>query len=287
MFEIPGDRLPPGFMETIEDPPERPAPAVPAATIVLIRDVSDTGAGVEGGGGVEVLLMRRHGRSGFVPGAWVFPGGRVDPADSAPPLYQRITGLPSEPVPESAFWTAALREVFEETGVLLARDADGGWAPDTASDSSMEAHRSGLMADEVTLMDVLEERGLTLDAEVMVHVAHWVTPVVESRRYDTHFFAAALPSDRIATPDPREMTEAAWLTPHDALERFERGEMPMVFPTVRTLQALGEYRSTRDVIDTFRQRHIPRVLPRLVRTETGVAIVTDEEAENQDLRSEI
>lgn len=272
MFEIPSDRLPPGFMETVGDPPSQPAPAAPAATIVLIRDPAAGRAEA----GVEVLLMRRHRRSGFVPGAWVFPGGRVDPADSAPPLYQRIVGLPSEPAPESAFWTAALRELFEETGVLLARDADGGWAADTTSDTSLEAHRGALMADEITLMDVLEEHELTLDAGGMVHIAHWVTPVVEPRRYDTHFFAAALPPDRSATPDPREMTEAAWLTARDALERFERGELPMVFPTVRTLQELRGYRSTRDVIDGFRHRHVPRILPRLVRTEAGVAIVTDE-----------
>jgi 8-oxo-dGTP pyrophosphatase MutT (NUDIX family) len=267
MFEIPEDRLPPGFAETVEDPPARPAPARPAATIVPLRD--------GGGEGLEVLLMRRHARSGFVPGAWVFPGGRVDQADSAPPLYQRIRGLPSDPEPGSAFWTAALRELFEETGVLLARDSKGEWMLDASSHRPLEARRSELMADETSLMDILDALELDLDASGMVHIAHWVTPIVEPRRYDTHFFAAALPPGHTAAADPREMTEAVWLSPAAALRRFEAGDLPMVFPTIRTLEELREYQSTEDVIDSFRHRTVTRILPRLVRTETGVAIVVD------------
>lgn len=266
MFEIPEDHLPPGFADTVDQPPAQPAPPRPAATVVLLRS---------GTAGVEVLLMRRHSRSRFVPGAWVFPGGKVDAADSAPPLYQRIRGLPSQPVPESAFWTAALRELFEETGVLMARGASDEWARDATSQRAVEAQRRALMEDQVTLMDVLDELDLTLDARGMVHIAHWVTPVVERRRYDTHFFATALPHDRTAAPDPREMSEAAWIAPRAALERFERGELPMVFPTVRTLETLREFRTAEDVLASFRGRTVTRILPRLIRTDTGVAIVTD------------
>lgn len=221
--------------------------------------------------------MRRHRKSGFVPGAWVFPGGRVDEADSAPPLYQRIRGLPSKPVPSSAFWTAAVRELFEETGVLLARDEDDGWAADASSHRSLEALRRALMNDEIILMDGLDDLDLTLDAGEMVHIAHWVTPIVEPRRYDTHFFAAALPPDRSVMPDPREMTDATWVTPRTAVERFEQGDLPMVFPTVRTLQMLREYHSAADVLESFRHADVRRILPRLVRTGSGVAIVVDDE----------
>lgn len=269
MFEIPEDRLPPGFAESLDDPPQRPAAPRPAATVVLLRD---------GDVDIEALLMRRHSRSGFVPGAWVFPGGRVDGADSAPPLYQRVAGLPSSPEPESAFWTAALRELFEETGILMARGASGEWSRDASSQGSIESMRCALMDDEVTMMDVLEELDLTLDATGMVHIAHWVTPVVEPRRYDTHFFVAVLPPERTAAADPREMSEAAWLAPTDALERFEGGELPMVFPTVHTLQTLRAFRSTEDVLGSFRDRRVERILPRLVRTASGVAIVIDDDA---------
>lgn len=266
MFEIPESRLPEGFAETVSDPPARPATPRPAATLVLLRDGAD---------GPEALLMRRQRSSGFVPGAWVFPGGRVDPSDSGPALYERIEGLPTDPVPDSSFWTAALREVFEETGVLLARDGEGEWVPD-ASDRRVERLRRGLMEETTTLADLLEDLDAALDVSGMVHIAHWVTPVVEPRRYDTHFFAAALPPGRSARPDPREMTEAAWLAPKQALARFEQGELPMVFPTVKTLQSLSGCDSVEHVLDAFREREVPRTLPRLVRTEGGVAIVVDD-----------
>ena len=267
MFEIPADRLPPGFADTVDRPPARPATPRPAATIVLLRDSAD---------GPEALLMRRDRSSGFVPGAWVFPGGRVDSADSGPALYERIRGLSGRQEPDGAFWTAALRELFEETGVLLARDQDGGWAADAGSDRRLARLRSGLMDGSASLLDLLEELDLTLVADDVVHIAHWVTPVVEARRYDTHFFAAGLPEDRAVEADPREMTEALWLAPHAALARFERGELPMVFPTVRTLEALRGFDSVEHALTSFRHREVPRILPRLVRTDRGVAIVVDE-----------
>lgn len=267
MFEIPAERLPPGFVETVDRPPEQPATPHPAATLVLLRD---------GGDGLQVLLMRRHRSSGFVPGAWVFPGGRVDPGDSGPALHERIRGLPGRSHPESAFWTAALRELFEETGVLLAVRADGSWTPDAAADGRVEELRQALMDDRASMMDVLEALDLVLAADGITHIAHWVTPVVEPRRYDTHFFAAALPPGGTVRPDPREMTDAEWFTPSDALARFERGELPMVFPTVKTLEMLRGHGSVEHALGSLRSREVPRILPRLVRTGRGVAIVVDD-----------
>lgn len=267
MFEIPEDRLPPGFVDSIMEMPARPATPRPAATTVLLRD---------GAQGLEVLLMRRHRSSGFVPGAWVFPGGRVDAADSGPALYERTRGLPSEPVPEVAYWTAALRELFEETGVLLARRAAGEWIDDAASNRRVAAQRQALMDGSATLLDVLEALDATLDAGGTVYAAHWITPVVEARRYDTHFFAMALPDGRVVKPDVREMTEAAWLTPVTALARFEQGTLPMVFPTVKTLESLRGLGTVEHALDALRHRSVWPILPRLVRTAGGVAIVVDE-----------
>lgn len=267
MFEIPEERLPPGFADTVEKPPVDPVEPRPAATVVLIRD---------GDGGLEVLLMRRHHRSGFVPGAWVFPGGRVDPADHEPALLDRCRGLGPEPVPGSPYWMAAFREAFEETGVLLARDGGGEWVADAASAMEVETVRQSLMDDEATLADVVDRLGAVLDARPMVHAAHWVTPVVEPRRYDTHFFLAALPEGREPRPDPREMTEAVWLSPGAALERFEAGTLPMVFPTVRTLETLADHVTAQAALTAFHDRAVQRILPRLVRTSRGVGIVLDE-----------
>lgn len=265
MFEIPEEQLPPGFADTVGEPPVRPAEAKPAATVILLRDAES---------GPEVLLMRRHQRSGFVPGAWVFPGGRVDEADGDPRLGDRIRGLSAAPGPR--FRAAALREAFEETGVLLARDSAGAWVADAAGDPGVESVRRALMDDDATLVDVLEALDVMADASVMVHAAHWVTPVVEPRRYDTHFFAVAIPAGRVARPDPREMTEAVWLRPGPALERFGRGELPMVFPTVRTLESLAGFGSVDAALEGLAGRTVEPVLPRLVRTPAGVGIVVDD-----------
>jgi 8-oxo-dGTP pyrophosphatase MutT (NUDIX family) len=266
-FEIPEHRLPPGFADRLESPPPRPAPPAPAATLILLRDAT---------AGLEVLLLRRNRSSGFVPGAWVFPGGRVDAADSGPALHERIRGLPDPPTPGSAWWCAALRELFEETGVLLARTPAGAWAPDASTHARTAALRHALLDDQASLQDVLEELDLVLDARDVVHFAHWVTPVVEPRRFDTHFFAAALPPGLAAAADPREMSQSAWLTPPAALARFEQGTLPMVFPTVKTLQRLAGYDDARHALEALRGLPVPTILPRLVRTPTGVAIVVDE-----------
>jgi 8-oxo-dGTP pyrophosphatase MutT (NUDIX family) len=266
MFEIPAERLPPGFTDTLENPPDPPVTPLPAATTVLLRD---------GRQGPEALLMQRHRRSGFVPGAWVFPGGRVDEGDHDPVLAERTRGLPPEPEPPAAFWMAAIRELFEETGVVLGRSADE-WADDATGSPEIATLRDRLLDEACTLPEVVRQLDVVLDASRMTHVAHWVTPVVEPRRYDTHFFAVALPPGRRATADAREMTEAVWLDPGSALDRFERGELPMVFPTVKTLAMLRDYPSVDAILTAGRERPVRRILPRLVRTDIGVAIVVDE-----------
>jgi len=231
----------------------------------------------DGAAGPEALLLRRHRSSGFVPGAWVFPGGRVDAADSDPEVIRRLAGLPRVIVPGPPFWAAAIREVFEETGVLLARDEAGAPVPDASSDAALERWREALMAEKATLADVLVRTGYTGDARNVVPIAHWITPVVERRRYDTRFFLAPLPEGATARADAREMTDLVWLAPAEALRRFEAGALPMVFPTVRTLESLDGYGSVAEAADAFRGRDVAPVLPRLVRTESGVAIVIDDD----------
>lgn len=262
---IPHSALPEGFIDTISAVPERVAPARPAATAVLMRD---------GEHGLEVLLLRRSRTSGFVPGAYVFPGGRVDEADGDPRVFERVPDLPAEPPAE--YWAAALREVFEETGVLLARDTSGGFVPDAVSDPDLEAMRIGLLEDRSTLRDVLAARGLTPAADRMVYAAHWITPVVEPRRFDTRFFLAALPTGHSTTFEPREMSDAVWMHPGAALERFAAGSLPMVFPTVRTLESIAGFESVAAAFAAFRGRGIRALLPRLVRTPEGVGLVLDE-----------
>lgn len=266
MFVIPTENLPPGFGERLERPPAEPAPVRPAATIVLLRD---------GEAGPEVLLLKRLHSAGFVPGAYVFPGGRVDPADADRRVIARADGLAPDAEPEPMYWVAALRELFEETGVLLARGASGEALPCAADDPLLVGAREALLEERLSFLEVLESLEAGLALSEVVYFAHWITPVAEARRYDTRFFLARLPAGCEATADPRETAEALWLTPAEALRRFRDGHLPMVFPTASTLEALAGFASAEDALAASRGRPVAPILPRLVRTERGVGIVVD------------
>ena len=267
-FEIPTERLPAGFAEQLDRPPERPAEPRPAATVTLLRD---------GGAGLEALLLRRRRETAFVPGAYVFPGGRVDGEDGEAGLLERVRGAPDPWHPRPAYWLAAVREAFEETGVLLARGSDGAWLPDAQVDARVARWREALLEEGASLLDALAALEAEVALDDVVHNAHWITPVAEPRRYDTRFFLARLPEGATAREDPREMTESVWLRPAHALERFRAGTLPMVFPTVRTLEALAGFDEVDAALAHWRGRDVPAIQPRLVRTRTGVAIRDDDE----------
>ncbi len=275
-FVIPFHRLPERFARQLEEPPATPATPRPAATIVLLRD---------GAGGLEVLLLKRNRSAGFVPGAYVFPGGRVDAgeADDA-----RVTsrlggldasgaaarlGLAADAVPPAlAYYLAALREAFEETGLLVARRADGSAVPPAGESAEVEELREALMCDEIAFGDVLEALDARLDGAAVAYIAHWITPEAEPRRYDTRFFAACVAPDADPVVDPREMTDALWVRPAEALRRYDAGRLPMVFPTIKTLQQLARFPSAGAALETLGTADVPTILPRLVVTPTGVGL---------------
>ncbi|HEX7089667.1 MAG TPA: NUDIX domain-containing protein [Longimicrobiales bacterium] len=271
MRVIPFEHLPPGFAERIDDPPDPPATPLPAATAVLLRD---------GGAGPEVLLLRRNRSSGFVPGAYVFPGGRVDAADGEPAALARLEGWEPGGEPAAAYILAAVREVLEETGVLLARDAAGRPAPDARA-REVARWRTALLEDRATLADALEALDLRVVAADVVYCAHWITPAAEPRRYDTRFFLARLPAGAEPDVHARELTDALWLSPAEALARFRSGRLPMVFPTVHTLESLAGFRNVEEALAAFRGCIVAPILPRLVRTPEGVAIVVDGQGQGE------
>ena len=253
-FLIPISRLPEGFARSIESPAPVPVEPVPAATVVLARD---------GDAGLEVLLLKRHRASGFVPGAYVFPGGRVDEADADAEAVARFDGLPAPLRPDAPYWVAAVREAFEETGVLLGVRAD---------QTAFAAWREKLLNDETTIGAMLAQLDLRLDLRRMIELAHWITPIAEPRRYDTRFFLAAPLGGAEVRIDEREMTDAVWLPPAEALRRFRAGKLPMVFPTVHTLEKLSEFRTATQALEALRGSRVPPILPKLVRKGDGVTI---------------
>lgn len=263
LFTIPAERLPPGFAEKV-DAPDPPTDPKPASTIVLARN---------GHEGMEVLLLKRHRASGFVPGAYVFPGGRTDEADADPALLE-LRSVPDRGAVPAVYWFAAVREAFEETGILLARAGEV-VMPSAAENEDLERWRVKLMLGDAHLLDVLNATGARVLFDEIVYFAHWITPVVEPRRYDTRFFMASIPRGRAIQTDEREMVDAVWLTPRAAIERFTRGQLPMVFPTVKTLQELAAFSSVEQAMESLRKLDVEPVLPRLIRTGSGVGIVID------------
>jgi 8-oxo-dGTP pyrophosphatase MutT (NUDIX family) len=216
--------------------------------------------------GLEVLLLRRNTRAGFVPGAYVFPGGRVDGADAALAALASVDGLTAERAaerlglfhgepPAFAYYVAALREAFEETGILVGAGA-GAAVPER-----LAAAREDLLEDRITFAQALERLGVRLAGDALEYLAHWITPEREPRRYDTRFFAARVPAGAEALVDPREMTGALWVPPARAVQEARSHELPMILPTVRTLEQLARFRDTEQVLETLPGLGVPTILP--------------------------
>jgi 8-oxo-dGTP pyrophosphatase MutT (NUDIX family) len=276
---IPFDRLPESFARSVEHPPEHPVQPRPAATVVLMRGGREA---------PEILLLKRVRSAGFVPGAWMFPGGRVDDHDAAPALIARLNGITPASAharlgladdagpPAVAYWVAAIREAFEETGILVARDRSGRAAPTASELAIVRDLLEEVLADETHFASALDRLDVRMDGGALAYIAHWITPVVEPRRFDTRFFAAVVPPGTEPSINPREIGSAVWLTPAEALELNVRDSLPMVFPTIRTLESLLPFHTPEEVLVSFRERAIPTIVPRLVSTPRGIGMELEE-----------
>ncbi|MGY1827436.1 MULTISPECIES: NUDIX hydrolase [unclassified Blastococcus] len=209
-----------------------------AATVLLLRD---------GEPGLEVYLLRRTKGMPFAGGMTAYPGGGVDPRDgdteigwAGPTPAQWATAFGCDERTARELVCAAVRETFEEAGVLLAGLPDGGVVPDVSGDD-WERQRQGLLSRELSLSELLADRGLVLRSDLLRPFAHWITPPVEPRRYDTKFFAAALPVGQEARDVSGEADEAAWLSPAAALAELHGGTRPMLPPTSHTLGQLAGF----------------------------------------------
>ncbi len=244
-----------------------PVVARDAATVVLARDAP---------AGVAVLLLERHGSSRMAPGAFAFPGGRVEPSDAPPDadrLCRRLTAEAAAAIlsdvtpPERAigFWIAALREAFEETGLLLAHDRDGApVAPDARAAARLAESRQRCRADSGAFRALLLEEGLRLATDRMAYWAHWITPEERPVRYDTRFFvAAALPHGAV-DPDGVEVVGFRWLTPEAALAQHRAGDLTLPGVTQEILASVGAYPSVAALLAGAPSREIRPIRPRIV-----------------------
>jgi 8-oxo-dGTP pyrophosphatase MutT (NUDIX family) len=234
-----------------------PVPIRDAATVVLLRDSAN---------GPEAFLLRRVRGMAFAAGMTVFPGGAVDPRDAdtaigwaGPPPRDWTTPFDADEALARALLCAAVRETFEESGVLLAGpSADAVCATDGPE---WEADRVGLERRDFSLAELLARRGLMLRADLLRPWAHWITPAQENvrRRYDTRFFAAALPEGQTTRAVTSEADIVEWVRPADALDQLRRGERPMMPPTIVTLEEIADHDSVAAVLAAGRS--VSRVQP--------------------------
>ncbi len=210
----------------------------PAATLILLRQAS---------AGPEVLMLQRTQSAAFLGGAYVFPGGSLDAQDSDPRLAARIRGRTPEQANARlglaegalAYYVAALRECFEEAGVLLACDRDGRPIPASRAEAMMAFRKK-------PFLELLESEDLYLPADALAYYGHWVTAPGRSRRFDTRFFVALAPEGQAGSHDAGETVHDIWIRPQEALERAERGEIELVFATRHALKDLGRFARRED-----------------------------------------
>jgi 8-oxo-dGTP pyrophosphatase MutT (NUDIX family) len=247
-------------------------PAKPrrAATVMLLRDADS---------GVEVHMLRRRTSMAFAAGAYAYPGGGVDPRDDdrlvrwAGPSREEWAarlGVPDKDA--QAIVCAAVRETFEEAGVLLAGPARDTVVSDTTG-ADWVADRQALIGRDLSFAEFLERRGLVLRSDLLGAWARWITPEFEPRRYDTWFFVAALPAGQRTSDDSSEADRTVWIRPERAASAYDQGELSMMPPTIASLRTLAAYGSVRGALAGSADRDLAPVLAR-ARLEDGELVLS-------------
>ncbi|MFH8571674.1 NUDIX hydrolase [Streptomyces sp. NPDC017993] len=258
-------------------PPEWPAriralangeltPVAPrrAATVLLLRDAP---LGSAGSSGPDVHMLRRRTSMAFAGGAYAYPGGSVDPRDEAPVAWagpsrtQWAVRMGVDPATAQAIVCAAVRETFEEAGVLLAGTSADTVVEDTTGED-WEADRAALVAHELSFAEFLGRRGLLLRSDLLGAWARWITPEFEPRRYDTWFFVAALPAGQRTRNASSEADRTVWIRPAEAAAGYDRGELLMMPPTIATLRGLQSYGTAGEALGAAEAQDLTPVLAR-------------------------
>jgi len=233
---------------------------IAASTVILVRDCARTG-------GLEVFLVERHREIEFAGGATVFPGGKVDPSDCSSTLRERCRGGEALDDDALALRVAAIRESFEECGILLAhpRAPVAGEALVSAARLAdlWRRYRAPLARHSLSIEEFVEQENLELACDLLVPFAHWITPEGMPKRFDTHFFLVPAPQDQVAAHDGHELVGARWLTPGEALAEADAGRRSIIFPTRMNLAKLGRSSSTAQALAAARAHPVVTVLPRI------------------------
>ncbi|HMO27939.1 NUDIX hydrolase [Enterovirga sp.] len=231
-----------------------PAPAFPSATVLLLRDLPR----------FEVLMVRRHRQIEFASGALVFPGGKLEESDRDAGWARHVAGGEGLSDIERALRICAVREAFEESGILLV-----GRGPEAAEavEARAAAGREEVAAGRVGFREFVAELGLKLDLSAMTPFAHWITPSPMRKRFDTRFYLSAAPPDQVAACDGCETVDAEWVPPAEALRLGEAGERTIVFPTRLNLRLLAASTSITEALASAASRPVQPITPEVTRID--------------------
>jgi len=242
-----------------EKPAKTSAPR-PAATVMLLRDRAE---------GLEIFMVRRHHQIDFASGALVFPGGKTAPGDTDPALGALADGAEGWSAERLALAAAAIREAFEESGILLARERSG-MLPGRARMDALDHYRAPLDKGEMGITAMLSAESLRLACDLLTPFAHWITPPIMPKRFDTHFFLAEAPADQLAGHDGRESVDSVWIRPTDALA--EPKKWKVIFPTKMNLLKLSQASTVAGAIAEARATPPVTVEPWVEESETGAVL---------------
>jgi 8-oxo-dGTP pyrophosphatase MutT (NUDIX family) len=254
--------------------PANTAPAVPrlAATILILRDTQQ---------GMEVLMVTRHREIDFMPGALVFPGGKLAKGDEDPRVCARCSGVKGLSLEQVVSRVGAIREAFEESGILLARERGASALLEAGRAAHLaERYRQQLSSGAMGIADLLEPEDLVLACGELVPFARWITPTFVPKRFDTYFYLAAAPTEQIAVHDGKEMVDAQWIRPADALADQASGKRTIVMATLLNLRKLDRNSTVSGAISAAVARpFITTVTPELVERPEGRMLVIPEAAD--------
>ena len=249
-----------------------------AATVIVLRDKKPEG--------FDVFLLKRHEKSSFMGGNYVYPGGRVDRDDGSVELCSLSKGMTLEGAQRHfggifsqeesfAHWIAAIRELFEEAGVLLAYDQRGNLLQlrDRDEREKFLHYRELLQKGKINIGEMAQKENLLLALDQLHYYAHWITPEARPERFDTRFFLARYPSGQEASHDQKETTAGIWLTPRNALEENLKGDVILSPPTLKTLEDLSRFKSIDEVFNSQRKEDIRPILPILTKVTSGPLII--------------
>ena len=242
-----------------------PVQIMPAATILLVRDDPT----------FEVLMVKRHHQIDFASGALVFPGGKTHAGDHDPAWEKRVIGWESTAPEKRALRIAAIREAYEEAGILLARHADG---ETFRGDERAGPARDDVAHDRRAFIDLVNELDVHLDLDALTVFARWITPNMMPKRFDTWFYVAAAPADQLAVCDGWETVDAEWITPTEVLRLADAGERTVIFPTRMNIQLLAEADDALDAVVRAAARKLVTVEPKVTDTPEGKVLVIPPDA---------